>query len=480
MFKPVIRVALFLALLTAGQLATAQDYYADEQAGFLSTTAFADEANQSDKPDDVAALKKRIDELEGKEKKRSDAEKTRAEAEQKKKDEELKKELDWVDVSSEKWTVKLGGHVQADYINWVHNDPAVPGSDYFQFRRLRLVADGQGYGTSDFRLQMTLEPDTDTSAVSSLTQPAVKDAYYSINEIPLLGRFRIGNFFVPFSLEQVTNDTNNIFMERSIPTQGVFAVDRELGMALYNCTPDQSLAWSSGIFLDSLSEATKLRIDDNQGYRVSGRVTGLPYYDEPSNGRYLLHVGGGILHTRDQDGRVNFRARPQIKEGPALINSGTLLADTYTTGNLELAWVNGPFTIQSEAFVSNVNLRTGDNENAYGTYIHGSWFLTGESRVFERFGQHGAQFARNVPFSNFFIVPGMISPGAIELKVRWSHLDLARFNAGQYNDVTAGFNWYHSDRTRMMFDWIHPMTSSQTVFGAQNADILAMRFDFNW
>lgn len=46
--------------------------------------------------------------------------------------------------------------------------------------------------------------------------------------------------------------------------------------------------------------------------------------------------------------------------------------------------------------------------------------------------------------------------------------------------MTVGFNWYWNDRTRVMFDWIHPMTSSQAVFGKANADILAMRFDWNW
>ncbi|HEU0069561.1 MAG TPA: porin, partial [Nitrospiraceae bacterium] len=122
----------------------------------------------------------------------------------------------------EKWTVKLGGHVQLDYINWANADPAIVGDqNYFEFRRLRLVADGKGYGMYDFRLQMTLEPETiGESPPGVATSPDVKDAYLSMNDIPLLGRFRIGNFFVPFGLEQVTNDTNNIFLERSIPTQG--------------------------------------------------------------------------------------------------------------------------------------------------------------------------------------------------------------------------------------------------------------------
>ncbi len=154
---------------------------------------------------------------------------------------------EWEDLSAEKWTVKLGGHVQLDYINWANADAAITGplaapgtSDYFEFRRLRLVADGTGYGVFDFRLQMTLEPETVGESAGAATSPDVKDAYLSMNEIPWLGRMRIGNFFVPFSLEQVTNDTNNIFMERSIPTQGVFAADREVGLAFYNATEDKN------------------------------------------------------------------------------------------------------------------------------------------------------------------------------------------------------------------------------------------------
>lgn len=41
-------------------------------------------------------------------------------------------------------------------------------------------------------------------------------------------------------------------------------------------------------------------------------------------------------------------------------------------------------------------------------------------------------------------------------------------------------NWYWSDRVRMLFDWIHPITSSETTFGDTKSDILAIRFDFNW
>ena len=387
---------------------------------------------------------------------------------------------EWVDLSSEKWTVKLGGHVQMDFIHWAEaDDPPVPARDYFEFRRLRLLADGVGYGVYDFRIQMDIEPESGDGVTTPVVD--IKDAYFTMHELPCVDQWRIGNFFVPFSLEQVTNDTNNIFMERSIPTQSQFAADREVGMAFYGVNDAKNFTWTFGTFIDSISESLKERIDDNQGQRVSGRVTWAPYYDEPSNGRYMVHTGAGILYTDDQDGIVRFRARPQIHEGPFLIDTGNIAAGSYTTGNLEFATVWGPFSLQSEAFLSNVNRIADDSVYLYGAYVYGSYFLTGENRIYERFGQHGAQFGRNVPYSNFFWVPGCCGPGAWEVKARWSNLNLHQVDSGQYNDLTLGFNWYWTDRTRIMLDYIHPVTSqASTPFGATTSDIIAMRFDFNF
>jgi phosphate-selective porin OprO/OprP len=433
---------------------------------------------------EVQALLERIQALEQAEQKRAEADKAKREAEEAKKKADAEKKLDtgWVDVSDDKWNVKLGGHIQMDYINWAQADPAIPNTfDYFEFRRLRIVADGTGYGLYDFRLQMTLEPESiGESAAGIVTSPEVKDAYFSANEIPILGRWRIGNFFVPFGLEQVTNDTMNVFLERSIPTQGVFCVDREVGMAFYNQSRNQRWTWSSGVFFDSISESLKERQDDNQGLRLAGRLTFLPYYDEPSNGRYMIHTGVGVLHTNDHDNRYRIRARPQIREGVRIIDSGFLDADQYTTGNMELAIVYGRTTVQSEAYVSSIDMLNGDNPTVGGAYVHTSIFLTGENRIYERFGQHGAQFGRTQPHSNAFWVPGAMSLGALEFKARWSYLDINQVNGGQYNDVTVGMNWYWSDRTRVMLDWIHPMLSEDSVYGPVDADIIGTRFDFNW
>ena len=67
------------------------------------------------------------------------------------------------------------------------------------------------------------------------------------------------------------------------------------------------------------------------------------------------------------------------------------------------------------------------------------------------------------------------------LHARWSRLDLSNVNAGIYDDVTAGFNWYWSERIRIMFDYIHPVTSGGSrPFGETHSDIIGMRFDYNF
>ena len=423
--------------------------------------------------DDVKQLQDRLKELE------NAIEKTKVQGS--KQEEKLKKlENASKDIPKDKWNVRLGGHVQLDYITWADADSSIVDADnYFSYRRLRLVADGVGYEQFDFRLQMTLEPGQG-STDNIFASADVKDAYLSMNEIPGLGRVRFGNFFVPFSLEQVTNDTNNIFTERSIPTEGIFAASREVGAAIYNCTDDKRITWTGGLFFEDINDTDKTRIDDNQGTRLSGRLTCLPYYDVASEGRYLVHTGVGVLYTSDHDDLVRFRARPQIQRGPVLIDSGNLSADSYTTGNAELAIVYGPVTLQSEAFLSDVSNVAGDSSQLSGAYAHLSYFLTGENRIFEPFGQHGAQFGRNRPLRNFKLTQGGGGPGAWEAKARWSNLDLTDIDRGEYNDLTVGFNWYWSDRTRWMFDYIHPITTGNASFGETTSDLLAMRFDFNW
>ena len=111
--------------------------------------------------------------------------------------------------------------MQADFVHWANaDDPPIPARDYFEFRRLRLLADGTGYGIYDFRLQIDIEPEGDDTVTTPVT--VIKDAYLTMNEIAWLQRVRIGNFFVPFSLEQVTTTrTISSWSARYLPPESL-------------------------------------------------------------------------------------------------------------------------------------------------------------------------------------------------------------------------------------------------------------------
>ena len=41
------------------------------------------------------------------------------------------------EIPSDKWSVKLGGHFQTDFVTWANADPSIPGTqNYANFRRL--------------------------------------------------------------------------------------------------------------------------------------------------------------------------------------------------------------------------------------------------------------------------------------------------------------------------------------------------------
>jgi phosphate-selective porin OprO/OprP len=194
----------------------------------------------------------------------------------------------------------------------------------------------------------------------------------------------------------------------------------------------------------------------------------------------MTHVGAGIVYTNDGDGLVRFRTRPSIHEGPRVIDTGIMAAESFTVMNLEWARVAGPLCIQSEWFTTMVDRTVADDVTLFGSYLQASYFLTGENRVYEPIGRHYGHFGRVKPHTNFWLVPGCRGIGAWEPKIRWSWLDFTDVDEGQYHDLTVGVNWYWTDRTRWMFEWIHPWTTAQTPFGTTSSNLLATRLDFTF
>jgi phosphate-selective porin OprO/OprP len=119
----------------------------------------------------------------------------------------------------------------------------------------------------------------------------------------------------------------------------------------------------------------------------------------------------------------------------------------------------------------------------HGAYIQASYFLTGESRQFDR--KTGA-FGRAQVYENFFRVRnsdcGICSGrGAWEIACRWNYLDLTDEDlVGGYLDTSGlGLNWYLSPYMRMMFNY-NLADLHDPVDGRSDAQVFSTRLDVHF
>jgi len=104
----------------------------------------------------------------------------------------------------------FSGQVQADEV-WFGQDAdsrAAVGDlqDGVQFRRLRIGARGTSFEVLEYSLGVDF---------ALANNPSYLDNYLEWKQLPYLQNIRAGHFFEPFSLERVTQNRNNSFMERS-------------------------------------------------------------------------------------------------------------------------------------------------------------------------------------------------------------------------------------------------------------------------
>ena len=328
----------------------------------------------------------------------------------------------------------------------------------------------------DYIIEMDFANRGINSAVNSKDQSTgFKDVYIQMRELPLLGNVRVGHFKECFGLEQLTSDNYTTFMERSVDDEGAFVPGRNDGIMAFNWTENQRATWAIGAFTNQTGfDQPPLFVYDHWGLDLTARLTYLPWYDEASGGRGLLHTGiDYCLPQRPQPHRHLCRSpRVQLwplggQYGGQCVSTGVTTNNTLTDVNDwqvvdgEAALVYGPLSFQSEVFGMTVDRFGGVNNNFVGTYAFVSYFLTGENRPYNK--KMGV-FDRVRPYEDFFRVrtcDGCVSTGrgAWEVAYRFSYIDmldgLTVKGAGMATDHTFGLNWYMNPFTRVMFNYVH-------------------------
>ncbi|MBW1852270.1 MAG: hypothetical protein JRJ15_12740 [Deltaproteobacteria bacterium] len=193
-------------------------------------------------------------------------------------------------------------------------------------------------------------------------------------------------------------------------------------------------------------------MSEANGWDLTTRVTGLPWYED--NGKNLLHLGLSYTHQfrSIEDAGAELRTRPESRlTNVRLVDTGEFSTKGMDRINTELAIVSGPLSLQGESFHLFANSDEADNPRFWGFYLYGSYFITGEHRNYDR---SNGVFSRIKPNRDFHLFEG--GWGALELALRFSYIDLngGSIRGGREHDLTAGLNWYLSEKTRFMVNYV--------------------------
>jgi phosphate-selective porin len=281
-------------------------------------------------------------------------------------------------------------------------------------------------------------------------------------------RFSIqaGQFKLPFSLDQLSGDTDQDFIVRS-RLGDQLAPGRDLGIMIHGRFLKKGLYYQFGLFRH---DGDNSRLSGNLAQTVedpataqrtfAGRVTGSPFRRVLPQPFKTIELGAAFTSSPVQAGVKSLRGRTAAAEE-------TYFPNQFVHGErrrlgAEFYWNPGRFTLKSEFARMSEERRnqalTGGDLPALLThawYVSGSWLVTGE---------HKAKLEPRRPFRSWLLWGG---PGAVELAARFDVMrhssdnhtarpsrSLRAVNVLQTSDRiwTFGVNWYLNHWTRVQFN----------------------------
>jgi len=341
---------------------------------------------------------------------------------------------------------KIGGRMQYDIASGIEDSSvkSIAGDTPLstEFRRARLYTSGEiNQGVPVHYILQLDFAGGDTKFT---------DVYLGLRQIPFVGTLQLGQMYEPFSLEQNTSDNYVTFLERAAPIEA-FSPSRNVGGLVINDLFNERMTYSVGVFADDDNDKADGDAFESN-VRFTGRLTGLPWYDEASGGRRYLHLGVGGSIINPQNDTVRFRTRPEAHLAPRYVDTGSFSADNAYLANAEALLTLGPLSLQGEYFQTWLDSSVTSDPSFNGFYLFASWFLTGEHRPYKK---SNGTIDRVHPRNNLsFAGKGF---GAWELLARISRVDLndGSVQGGRLTDYTGGLGWYLNPNTRWLFNYIY-------------------------
>jgi len=367
---------------------------------------------------------------------------------------------------------KIGAKLAVDAAGFVAGDEFTDFDNGVEVRRARVYAKG------DCLLLVPVSYELEVGYVPGSFY--IENSYLEFHELgflDFLGSLKLGQFKVPMSLENYGSSRDLMFMEPASPVAAL-APGVNAGIQVGQPVFDERMTWALGLFTDGVGVGSDFG-EATEGFgRAVGRLTGLPLYsrdpDHPESQR-LLHLGFSGSFAYAAQNAVRYRSRPESHIAPYTVDTGEIDANGAFTFGAEVAWVHGPLCVQGELLHSWVNENNGPDLKLAGFYGSASWFLTGESRPYDR---TQGTFTRVIPKRNF--APGHGSWGAWEVAGRYSfvNLDDGNVDGGRMSIVMAEANWYLHSHVKWRFNYGFGHVAGRDPDG--NVNILQTRLEVDF
>ena len=363
------------------------------------------------------------------------------------------------------YSFKIGGFGQIDA--GMFSDDRRDHPDGTNVRRARLNVSGTI--AKDFKYK--LENDFAGNA-STITDAFVE--YVGLDPVTLT----IGQFKEPFGMETLTSDLFTTFNERALPV--VFSPDRRIGamVSTYGNTAPIG-AWTASIGGFGSNTASTSSTDD-EARDITGRLTWAPFAEKTK----VLHFGVAASHRIPDAATDAFsfssRAENQFSSASAdlSVNTGTIsrVNDVNLLG-LEAAGVYGPFSLQGEYVIADVDRQAFADQQFKGYYAEASYFITGESR---NYLPKTGKFDRVSP--KWAFKPSENNWGAWQVAARYSGLDLndTTIRGGYVKDYTFGLRWIPQPYIAITANYIRSTTDAFAVTPNDDANIFVLRTQFDF
>jgi phosphate-selective porin OprO/OprP len=359
-------------------------------------------------------------------------------------------------------SISIGGRLMYDQ-SFLSADPALENAyqlntrDSSEFRRARVRISGK----QNERISWALNYDFGEANAK------VKNTYIKYTS-PSGKGFRVGHSMEFLGLENITSSRYITFMERSLLK--AFYPSYNSGFFYMDENRDHQMSWAVSLTGDTEDDGhTGMRGEST--WNITSRWSWDSVYK--NEGKDYTHFGVAFSRRNTNGGSISFGTTPEShlwnNDFP---DTGNMIADYATLAGFEFLWNRDRLSFQSEYIRADVQTQLGSDPGFSGWYVFASYFLTKDHRPYNRAYRMSARVKPN----HDYISGGR---GAWQLSARYSSLDLndkeAGILGGEMDSATLGLNWYLTDHTRLMWNYV-----ISDLEGTGQAESLNIRYQIDF